>query len=75
MKNTIEGFEVVYDEGTLLLCKKVNNKDCFLQIDISLASKTIWANLVEDDDEYHEFIGEKLKSRIKKSLAESLNNK
>jgi hypothetical protein len=73
MKNTIEGFEVVYDEGTLLLCKKVNNKDCFLHVDISLGTKTTWAELVEDDDEYHEFIGEKLKERIKKALSESFN--
>jgi hypothetical protein len=73
MKNTIEGFELVYDEGSdaLLLCKD----GYFLHLNINLGSKTTWANLVEDDDEYHKFIGDKLKSRIKKSLAESFNTK
>jgi len=71
MKNTIEGFELVYDEGSdaLLLCKD----GYFLRLDISLGSKTTWANLVEDDHEYEYFIGKKLVSRIKKSLAESFN--
>ena len=71
MKNTIEGFELVYDEGSdaLLLCKD----GYFLRLDISLVSKTTWANLVEDDDEYYNFIGDKLKSRIKKALSESFN--
>jgi hypothetical protein len=70
----IEGFEAVYDEGSkaLLLCKKVNGKDCFLHICINLGSKTIWAELVEDEDEYYEFIGEKFKERIKKALYEKL---
>jgi hypothetical protein len=71
MKNTIEGFELVYDEGSdaLLLCKD----GYFLRLDINLGSKTTWANLVENDDEYYEFIGDKLKSRIKKALSESFN--
>jgi len=71
MKKTIEGFELVFDEvsDSLLLCKD----GYFLHINITLGSKTIWANLVEDEEEYREFIGEKLVSRIKKSLAESLN--
>ena len=75
MKN-IEGFELVFDElsDSLLLCKTINGKDYFLRVDISLGSRTIWADLVEDDDEYHEYIGAKLVSRIKKSLAEQLNN-
>jgi hypothetical protein len=73
MKNTIEGFELVYDEGSdsLLLCKD----GYFLHVDISLGTKTTWANLVEDDNEYYNFIGEKLVSRIKKSLSQSINNK
>jgi hypothetical protein len=71
MKKTIEGFELVYDEGSdaLLLCKD----GYFLRLDINLGSKTTWANLVEDDDEYYNFIGDKLKSRIKKALSESFN--
>ena len=71
MKNTIEGFELVYDEGSdsLLLCKD----GYFLRLDITLGSKTTWANVVEDDDEYYNFIGDKLKSRIKKSLSEQFN--
>jgi len=71
MKNTIEGFELVYDEGSdaLLLCKD----GYFLRLDISLGSKTTWANLVEDDHEYEYFIGKKLVSRLKKALSESFN--
>ena len=73
MKNTIEGFELVFDEvsDSLLLCKD----GYFLHVDISLGTKTTWANLVEDDDEYYNFIGEKLVSRLKKSLSQSINNK
>lgn len=75
MKN-IEGFELVFDEisDSLLLCKTINGKEYFLHVDISLGSKTTWGNLVEDDDEYHEYIGAKLVSRIKKSLATSWLN-
>jgi hypothetical protein len=71
MKNTIEGFELVFDEvsDSLLLCKD----GYFLHVDISLGTKTTWANLVQDDDEYYNFIGDKLKSRIKKSLSEQFN--
>jgi hypothetical protein len=73
MKNTIEGFELVFDEvsDSLLLCKD----GYFLHVEISLGTKTTWANLVEDDDEYYNFIGDKLKSRIKKALSQSINNK
>ena len=73
---SIEGFQLTYDESTdkLILSKVVDGKERFLHIDITLGSKTTWANLVEDDDEYYNFIGEKLVSRIKKSLAKSFNN-
>ena len=72
MKNTIEGFEIYFDEetSTLLLSKKINGKERFIHIDLNTS---LWAHLVEDDKEYEMYQGKKLQHRIKKSLAQSLN--
>ncbi len=77
MKNTIEGFELVFDESNeaLLLCKKVDGKECFLQIEILRGSKTTWSEVVEDQDDYHNYIGDKLQQRLKKAIYNAINNK
>jgi hypothetical protein len=73
---SIEGFQLTYDESTdeLILSKVVDGKERFLHIDISIGSNTAWSHLVEDEEEYREHFGEKLRTRIKKSIAKSFNN-